>query len=299
MQRVNGVSQSEEMAKSEFVSLVEEKILQCLIDEVTTSPKPGLVDFFSTGSHHDMDWSLFMQSAHTIAPYLSHMAQVGYDWHGKSESLFQAVRFIGIEAEQAMLQTTHGINTHKGALFTLGLLCTATGFMYHNTGYFDVFEVLDYISHMTSAPLQREFDLLSHKKNVTHGEKLYLELHEGGIRSEAMAGFPSLKKSYAYLHLLKTVYHDENRMNVQVLLLIMSTLFDTNVVSRGGVSGLHWVQQEVNQILTQGGALLDPSYRSIVAFDKACIEKNISSGGAADLLSATIFLTSLEAALNS
>jgi len=150
---------------------------------------------------------------------------------------------------------------------------------------------------MTCSTLQREFDSLAHKKHLTHGEKLYVDLGEGGIREEAMTGFPTLRKSFFYLQFLQTVCHDENRMNIQVLLVIMSTLFDTNVVSRGGVSGLRWLQKEVNHILLHGGALCDLSYHALFQLDNACVQRNISSGGAADLLSATLFLTRLEKAL--
>ncbi|HEY1395698.1 triphosphoribosyl-dephospho-CoA synthase, partial [Roseateles sp.] len=93
-----------------------------LHDELALSPKPGLVTFTSNGSHRDMDARTFMRSISALRPYfvrIAHLGATGAD--------FPALERAGIEAEARMLEATGGINTHRGAIFLLGLLCASAG----------------------------------------------------------------------------------------------------------------------------------------------------------------------------
>ena len=93
-----------------------------LLAELETWPKPGLVSHVDSGSHTDMDASTLKASATAIAPFYDQLAVAGAAASGMNR-----LREIGVEAERAMLAATGGVNTHRGAIFSLGLLCAATG----------------------------------------------------------------------------------------------------------------------------------------------------------------------------
>ena len=98
-----------------------------LIEEVNTTPKPGLVDLYSNGAHTDMDAETFRRSAEALRPFFVKMAGEGLSFDGSAEELFMGLRSVGMDAEQAMYAATDGVNTHKGAIFTFGIFCAAAG----------------------------------------------------------------------------------------------------------------------------------------------------------------------------
>ena len=100
---------------------------EALLEEVYTTPKPGLVDCHDTGAHTDMDCQTFEKSAAAIAPYIAAMYELGGRWMDAPQGLFCALRPLGLQAEQAMLAATDGVNTHKGAIFTFAILAAAAG----------------------------------------------------------------------------------------------------------------------------------------------------------------------------
>lgn len=102
-----------------------------MLEEVYTTPKPGLVDLYSNGAHKDMDVHSFEASAQALEPWLCQMAELGLCCDGSTEELFEEFRRLGIRAEEDMYRATGGVNTHKGALFTLGIFCGAASRMKH------------------------------------------------------------------------------------------------------------------------------------------------------------------------
>ena len=101
---------------------------KCLLDEVYTTPKAGLVDNRNNGSHTDMDVSLFVKSAHSLTPYFHRCIKIGYETrHLSEDTAFKQLREAGIDAEKTMFQATNGVNTHKGAIFSIGIMCAAAG----------------------------------------------------------------------------------------------------------------------------------------------------------------------------
>ena len=103
------------------------KAYYALLEEVYTTPKPGLVDLYSCGAHTDMDVQTFERSAEALQPWFIRMAAQGYLLTCTREELFTQIRQTGIMAEKAMFQATGGVNTHKGMIFTLGIFCAAAG----------------------------------------------------------------------------------------------------------------------------------------------------------------------------
>ena len=126
---------SQENAQLSLLNYIETSIRNALLEEVYTTPKPGLVDQYDTGAHTDMDCRLFEKSAAAIAPYLKQMFYTGMEWQQTPSDLFCAIRKTGIYAEKSMFRATDGVNTHKGAIFTMGILSASAGKMYAEYGY--------------------------------------------------------------------------------------------------------------------------------------------------------------------
>jgi triphosphoribosyl-dephospho-CoA synthase len=110
--------------------LVADSAKAALLAELETWPKPGLVSHVDSGSHADMDATTFKASATAITPFYGRLAIAGAAGSGMDK-----LREIGLEAEQAMLDATGGANTHRGAIFSLGLLCAAAGATWSETAH--------------------------------------------------------------------------------------------------------------------------------------------------------------------
>lgn len=247
--------------------------------EVDTSPKPGLVDLWSNGSHHDLNPWLFYQSALALAPYFRDFARLGASWSGMDpESLFQDVREIGKEAEDAMFKATGGVNTHKGALFSLGILDTAWGYA-QKQGIASAGTVCLLASHMASTSLARELFLLGRSLPRSHGERVLHRYGVRGIRAEVMGGFPSVRRYGLPVLQSKGGWRD-NHARLSALVGLMAHVEDSNLLHRGGREGLLFVRQAMRD--------LSPARRledQLAALDEPFVSRNLSSGGAADLLS--------------
>ena len=108
-----------------FLNQMEEAAAYGLLEEVRTTPKPGLVDLHDSGAHRDMCYQTFVDSTHAIVPYLAEMAEAGWRHDGDLKGVFPAIRPVGVKAEQAMFAATGGVNTHKGMIFSLGIIAPA------------------------------------------------------------------------------------------------------------------------------------------------------------------------------
>lgn len=283
--------------KSRMVTAIELEccIYSALLGEVYTTPKPGLVDCHDTGAHRDMDVHTFEKSSEAITPYISRMFYSGYNWIRRPEELFAKIRKIGMQAEQAMYENTNGVNTHKGLIFTMGILAAAAGNYYQQEHSFDAERILKKVSAMTTAPLEEEFQHIAEHEPVTHGEILFHEYGEKGIRGEAQKGFPIIEKiALPVLRSTRMMGMDTNRSNIQVLLSIMAELNDTNVWSRGSYQEMQWLKEQAAEICRQGGVFFETGLRKTEELNRLCIDKNLSPGGAADLLAASLFLYYLE-----
>lgn len=270
-------------------------IYSALMGEVYTTPKPGLVDCADTGAHTDMDVQTFERSSEAITPYLSRMFYCGIQWIRSPEELFIEIRKTGIQAEKAMFEVTGGVNTHKGLIFTMGILCAAAGKCYQKDHRFDTDRVLEMASKMTEKPLEEEFKRMEIRVPQTHGELLYHKYGEKGIRGEAQKGFPIIRNvALPTLRSTRMLGFDANRSNITVLLAVMSELNDTNVWSRGSLEEMEWLKQKAAELLKHGGAFFNSGVKKVQELNALCIQKNLSPGGAADILAASLFLYYLE-----
>lgn len=290
----------------EIHNLVEECVQDALLGEVYTTPKPGLVDLMDTGAHRDMDYHTFEQSTQAIAPYVSKMFDMGMQWSQSLEQLFEAIRPVGVQAEQAMLAATNGVNTHKGIIFTMGILCASAGYCMQRQGTIHVGTILNTSRKMTEQSLRWELQQMKRRESDTHGEMLYRVYREEGIRGQARRGFPIIRQvAYPMMKQLSAVVRDpvlrdeQNAINLHVLLAVMGELSDTNVLSRSNPWQAAWLKNEARHILQLGSVQTKEGWNELLRFNEQCIHRNISPGGAADILAATLFLFLLERRMES
>lgn len=277
------------------VKAVASEIRQALMEEVYTTPKPGLVDREDNGAHRDMDCRTFQKSTAAIAEDLATMFEAGYHWKSAPEALFPILRELGKKTEEKMFAATGGVNTHKGMIFTIGILAAASGLALRNSGKIETEDICRISRDMTKRELEKDLRKLKYSSGTTHGEKIYCQLGETGVRGLAMTGYPilcNLTVPHRKQYLAKN--RNRNQVNVQILLEIMAELTDTNVISRTNEKELQWLQTEVKNILEAGGAFCESGMENVRKLNRICIHKNISPGGAADLLAATIFLCRME-----
>lgn len=265
-------------------------IKESLLREVYTAPKPGLVDPISRGSHMDMDVSDFERSAEALEPYFLHCVKTGASLKDKPyENTFLALRKSGIEAEKTMYIATRGVNTHKGVIFSLGILAGAIGRLMEPDGYIpDTEDILAEATRMSCAAIKHDLENI---EPSTAGGRAYLECGMRGIRGEVMDGFPSIKEIAipAYRSALARG-KNKNDAGVLTLLHLIANVYDTNLYNRGGEAGISYARDRAHKLLSLG----DPTMDMVQKMDAELTERNLSPGGCADLLAITYFLTELE-----
>ena len=265
-----------------------------LLLEAAAWPKPGLVDPVSRGAHRDMDYFTFLMSAATLAPRWERFARLGADFSGEDPAdLLPLLRQEGKEAEADMFKGTGGVNTHKGLIFSLGILSAASGMLARKGGVLLPGEVCNQAAQIVRGMSEADFAAAKGKErsSLTAGEKLFLDLGVTGIRGEAEKGFPSVT-GYA-LPRLQADLHRGMKLNdamVNALLVLFTISEDTNILARCGPAGAAFLQKKGAEALDAGGVETPDGRVAVHAMDALFIEKNMSPGGCADLLAVTIFL---------
>ena len=273
------------MINPEFLAKVA---TDALLQEVNLAPKPGLVDPISTGAHQDMTKDTFYKSIDALRPYLLAYAKAGENHNGNPLDLFNELRALGKQAEDAMMAATNHINTHKGANFSFALILGATA---HTKG--NIPEALHYCHLMTRHLIEVDFANLDQKEHLSYGEKLYVEHGITGIRGEAATGYPSLAKALDYYNTLNT--HTPRHRDLLLLLYLMTFVEDGNLIHRGGIEAYKKVQQEAKLLFDKAQTLSEEELASrLEDYDNVLIERNLSPGGSADLLSLTFFLEQIQ-----
>ena len=260
--------------------------VESLLQEVSTTPKPGLVDRRNNGSHTDMDLHTFTASAQALRPYFRRCAALGRETAMQPpEETFRQLRQAGLLAEEDMYRATGGINTHKGAIFTLGLLCGSLGRLWQPTGEVSLDALLAECARLGRCCL-KDFEDMT--QPATAGERLYAARGFTGIRGEAAAGLPSVKSiGLPVFRQLLAAGYGENDAAALTLLHLIARVEDTNLYHRGGPEGAAWAKAAAEALLP------NPAMGEIEALDDAFICRNLSPGGCADLLAVTIFLHKL------
>lgn len=259
---------------------------RALLYEAATTPKPGLVDRENSGSHRDMDIFTFQSSAAALWPYFYRCTEIGVDTRDESpESAFSALRPAGKQAEGAMLRATNGVNTHKGAIFSLGLLCAALG---RCMGKTDAPSLLSECAAMTKGLLSRDYAGLTAENAKTAGQKLYLRYGITGVRGQAEAGFPTVRNvGLPKLETALAAGKSINEAGCAALLAMLADTVDTNMVHRGGYLRAMEVKSDIARLLEDTPF---PDTEALNRLDAAFIRENLSPGGTADLLAMVYLL---------
>ena len=286
---------------------------QALQAELDTTPKPGLVDKDNNGAHRDMDYALMQLSINTLHPYFVRLAFLGFADTLPSHTV---IRDAGIEAEKAMLEATNGVNTHKGALFSMGLAVVAAAYEEKkaaaNKEVRGKEREEEYLSslQLTIKALAASFPDTS----GTHGSKAK-QLSNGtttikGALDNAREGYEKLFAEWLPFYNERRKNHDAHALH-KTLLRIMCDLDDTNVIYRTNVVTAEEVKQEARALLAsfEEAYAAEDKEKCASAIEEKCAsaellalkdmdrrytERNISPGGAADMLSLTVFIGSIQ-----
>lgn len=267
-----------------------------LYEEVALSPKPGLVDRFSNGAHHDMDFQTFIASIQSLRPFFKEYLYLGWTHNGQLSLLFDALRETGKMAETAMLKATKGINTHKGANFSFAILLGATGLHLQSNPHLpftamDTQNILSLSQDITQDVITKDFQQLTAKQHLSYGEELYLKYKIPGIRGEAANGYPALQKLMCFLREHQTIRQEE--LLLRALLYLMSEVEDSNILHRGGQDALKKIKKE-SLDLQQSKLSYKQLIKKLKEYDQQLTIRYLSPGGSADLLSLGIYFSFLE-----
>ena len=246
--------------------------------ELDTTPKPGLVDRNDNGAHRDMDYALMHRSIQALHPYFVRLAQIGFD---NPQPRHDEIQQVGIEAEQAMFNATGGVNTHKGALFSIGLAAVALGGMACSNNA-QLHSLSNSIASLAS---------LFPDTSGTHGSKVKANNKLKGALDNAREGYPQLFKAWLPFYLDRLAEGDRYALH-KTLLRIMCDLDDTNIVYRTSMETMQEVQAEARRMLER---IPETTHfeAALQAMNTDYIRRNISPGGSADMLSLVVFLSNV------
>ncbi|WP_175866168.1 triphosphoribosyl-dephospho-CoA synthase MdcB [Burkholderia contaminans] len=257
-----------------------------LVLEIETYPKPGLVSHVDTGSHADMDAATFARSAAVLRPYFAELADAG-----ARDADMAVLRKIGLRAEHAMLAATGGVNTHRGAIFGLGLLCAAAG-RRAIPGTMPAGVTLGaFVSRRWGADI-----LGGPRLPDSHGERASRRYGVGGARREAADGFttvyavglPALRRAQ------RDLPGDREAARVDACFALIAALDDTNLLHRGGQAGLDFARATARAFVARGGVRARDWRLRAAAAHRAFVARRLSPGGAADLLAMSVFVDALD-----
>lgn len=261
-----------------------------LLYEVSTTPKPGLVDRNNSGSHRDMNFFTFLDSSASLIPWFREFFCLGWDHSSEPDGqIFERLRYAGRRAETAMFSATGGINTHKGLVFASAILCGALGKVHAGRElplpFTDVLQECRRLGKCSLADLHRPPNVQT--TLPTNGERIFTAYGIRGARGEAAAGFPSaVQIGLPALRKWLSAGFSLNDSAAMALLTLISEVDDTNMVHRGG-PGLAKKRKEQAKILLS--AVTKENFKeTLYTLDHQYMTENLSPGGCADLLAVSL-----------
>lgn len=276
--------------KSELESLentLTEFANRAILYEISLSPKPGLVNYYNSGAHEDMNFYSFLNSASALAPFWRKFVKAGSNFAGNPDEVLPIIRQIGLQAESIMFKSTSNVNTHKGIIFLMGLSVFAVAWSIKQNKAIAERDFIDKIKQICLNLIENE--LLTKEIITTHGENCFKKYgYQGaGARHEVQKGMPIVfdyalpycEEKLKNLSLLNREKLDE--ILHKTLLLIISHLNDSNVLYRKGKEKAAELKKMAELAFTD-----DIKYNDLNEF---CLKENISPGGSADMLAITLF----------
>ena len=259
---------------------------EALVAEAELTPKPGLVDRRGAGSHTDLSLAIMKASAFAIEPYFCEMSTVSRGTH-PSQPLREQLAVIGRNAERAMLKTTGGANSHKGAIWILGLLISAAAMLEQDR--------VPASAIAATAKRIASFEDRFAPRLITHGDTVVKRYGVSGARGEALRGFPRVVDiGLPMLHSRRAAGATESVARLDTLLSIMSRLDDTCLLYRGGEEALVAAKEGAAAVESAGGSGTPIGRQQLERLDRRLLEMGVSPGGSGDLLAATLLLDAVE-----
>lgn len=273
-----------------FASRLADLAVDALIDEANLSPKPALVDRRGNGAHSDLNLALMHASAVSLWPVFKEMAEAALEFALVGQPLREDIGRIGRAGEAAMLRITGGVNTHRGAIWALGLLVVAVAL--------EPSQCTPVAISVRAARLALIDDRHAPVQN-SHGAEVAQRYGAHGAREQAQLGFPAvLQLGLPQLQRSRAAGQGEQSARLDALLAIMTTLGDTCVLFRAGEEGLAAMQHGAQKVLDAGGSASFAGRRCLRELELQLLRLNASPGGAADLLAACLFIDRLMPALD-
>jgi triphosphoribosyl-dephospho-CoA synthase len=279
---------------------------QALIAEAELTPKPGLVDRRGSGAHTDLSLALMIRSAFAIEPFIRLMAFQSIN-EPPSPRLRATLAATGRAAERAMLKVTNGSNSHKGAIWTLGLLAAAAGrdelllIGGRNVAKPNLTAAAIARTAGAIASFEDSYEFTPNAKRrtpnapISHGQIVAQKYGATGARGEAINGFPHIiEVGLPMLRARRKAGASESVARLDALLSIMARLDDTCLLYRGGKLALQATQQGAAAVIATGGAGTSRGREYLFALDNRLLELGVSPGGGADLLAGALFLDAIE-----
>jgi len=262
--------------------------VRSLYHELALFPKPGLVSFQDNGAHRDMDAATFVRSLFSLRGYFVAIATAGMH-----ETKFNELQQLGIAAESHMLRATRGINTHRGAIFTHGILAAAAGFATaRNIALSD-----ENLRAIVLGNWSRDLRAIAVASTATpsHGQLMAARHGVTGARGEALLGFPSVFEiALPGLRNALDRGADTSEALLHTFFVLLAGTLDTNVLFRGGAEGLRFIQTQAKDFLERG-SVFEPGWQQRAeSLHRQCSIQNLSPGGCADLLAAAWFVHQLQ-----
>lgn len=278
------------MELNEYIDFLADTAYDAMVNEVTVAPKPGLVDRVNSGSHEDMDRDTFVVSARVLRPHFKKFMEISRD--AEFDLILPLIRKPGMDAEKDMLQSTGGANTHKGLIFSLGLLTACLVRLALGLGrkpnLMDL-AALEVLLQFNAEGITRE---LHEAEHPSHGQRVFQEHGIMGIRREAEEGFPAaLKIGLPALKRYRSIYVQPDLPELLTLMELILVTEDTNLIRRGGREGLNIMRERAQWILDQHMLWSKKQLlEELMRFDQTAIRLQLSPGGAADNLALALFL---------
>jgi len=278
------------LAQQRFAAEVARLAVRSLYAELSLYPKPGLVSLIDSGSHADMNASTFMHSLFSLRHYFKKICLAGLN-----DAPFSQLKQLGIAAEAAMLKATHGINTHRGAIFSLGLLCATAG------------RARAQGMPMTPAALRAAMlirwgeELAMHAATPSiaapsNGLNVAARYAASGAREEGALGLPSVFDiGLPALQASLTRGADPTMARIDALFALMAHISDSNVYHRAGLQGAQTVRSHAQRFNELGGTANPDWHAQALASHHQFVAQRLSPGGAADLLAASCLVQSIAA----
>lgn len=263
--------------------------VRALYAEIALEPKPGLVSFQDCGSHHDMNGTTFLRSLFALRSYFPRMVQAGEDG-----SSFAVLETLGKNAEARMLVATRGINTHRGAVFGLGLLCASAGQVHAQGLHFTPQHLRAVLLSTWGEALAARARAARLASPTSNGQRVAQRYGMRSAGDEAAQAFPTLfEVTLPALQAALAAGAYERAARVQALFATMAALDDTNNVHRGGIEGLRFVQSSARSFLSAGGILQTDWLLHARALHTAFVQRRLSPGGSADVLASACWVDEL------